>query len=169
MFLYFFWQMGAEQMTMKEAMKKMKEQTAQMALKAQQDAEAAAAEREAAESELGLTRQALEAEQNKVKSVEVLYRMLLIYPCVHTLRILRVADETTNSTAHSRPAQQVCVHAEPAASHAAEHSHASSQCVCACTTISVMTAAVYVQSQVQYVAKKENKSLRFAAVITRAF
>jgi len=32
-----------------------------------------------------------------------------------------------------------------------------------------MTAAVYVQSQVQYVAKKENKSLRFAAVITRAF
>ncbi len=193
MFLDFLWQMGAEQMTMKEAMKKMKEQTAQMALNAQQDAEAAAAEREAAESELGLTRQALEAEQNKVKSVEVLYRMLLIYPCVHTLRILRVADETTNSTAHSRPAQpspaqpspaqpspaqpspaqpspaqQVCVHAEPAASHAAEHSHASSQCVCACTTISVMTA-VYVQSQVQYVAKKENKSLRFAAVITRAF
>lgn len=64
-------QMGAEQMTMKEAMKKMKEQTAQMALKAQQDAEAAAAERQAAESELGLTREALEAEQNKVKSVEV--------------------------------------------------------------------------------------------------
>ena len=145
---FFFWQMGAEQMTMKEAMKKMKEQTAQMALKAQQDAEAAAAEREAAESELGLTRQALEAEQNKVKSVEVLYRMLLIYPCVHTLRILRVADEATNSTAHSTqppspgpaqpspaqpsPAQQVCVHAEPAASHAAEHSHASRQCVCVC-------------------------------------
>ena len=64
-------QMGAEQMSMKEAMKKMKEQTAQMALKAQQDAEAAAAERQAAESELGLTREALEAEQNKVKSVEV--------------------------------------------------------------------------------------------------
>ena len=75
-------QMGAEQMTMKEAMKKMKEQTAQMALKAQQDAEAAAAEREAAESELGLTRQALEAEQNKVKSVEVCSRILLfICPC----------------------------------------------------------------------------------------
>ncbi len=65
-------------MTMKEAMKKMKEQTAQMALKAQQDAEAAAAERQAAESELGLTRQALEAEQNKVKSVEVCSRILLL-------------------------------------------------------------------------------------------
>ena len=64
-------QMGADQMTMTEAMKKMKEQTAQMALKAQQDAKAAAAERKAADSELSQTRQALEAEQNKVKSVEV--------------------------------------------------------------------------------------------------
>jgi len=129
MFLDFLWQMGAEQMTMKEAMKKMKEQTAQMALNAQQDAEAAAAEREAAESELGLTRQALEAEQNKVKSVEVLYRMLLIYPCVHSLRILRVADETTNSTAHSRPAQPSPAQPSPAQPSPAQPSPAG---VCAC-------------------------------------
>ena len=64
-------QMGVEQMSMKEAMKQMKEQTAQMALKAHQDAEAAAAEREAADSQLTQAREALEAEQNKVKSVEV--------------------------------------------------------------------------------------------------
>ena len=61
---------------MREAMKQMKEQSAQMALKAHQDAEAAAAEREAADSELSKTREALEAEQNKVMSVEV--RLLLI-------------------------------------------------------------------------------------------
>lgn len=81
--------MGAEQMTMKEAMKKMKEQTAQMALKAHQDAEAAAAERQAAETELGLTREALEAEQNKVKSVEVRFQILLvIFCCMHALRLI---------------------------------------------------------------------------------
>ena len=68
--------MGVEQMSMREAMKQMKEQSAQMALKAHQDAEAAAAEREAADSELSKTREALEAEQNKVMSVEV--RLLLI-------------------------------------------------------------------------------------------
>ena len=56
---------------MREAMKQMKEQSAQMALKAHQDAEAAAAEREAADSELTKTLQALEAEQHKVISVEV--------------------------------------------------------------------------------------------------
>jgi len=86
--------MGAEQMTMKEAMKKMKEQTAQMALKAHQDAEAAAAERQAAESELGLTREALEVEQNKVKSVEVCSRiLLLICPCMHALRLILGAEQ----------------------------------------------------------------------------
>lgn len=56
---------------MKEAMKEMREQSAQMALKAHHDAEAAAAEREAADSELTKTREALEAEQHKVTSVEV--------------------------------------------------------------------------------------------------
>ena len=64
-------QMGVEQMSMKEAMKQMKEQTAQMVLKAHQEAQAAAAEREVADTELTKTRGALEAEQNKVKSVEV--------------------------------------------------------------------------------------------------
>ena len=63
--------MGQEQMGMKEAMKKMKEQTAEMALNAQRDAEAAAAEREAAEAQLAETQAAVEAEQNNVKSVEV--------------------------------------------------------------------------------------------------
>lgn len=56
---------------MKEAMTKMKQQTAELALTAQRDAEAAAAERKAAESKLAETQQALQAEQNKVKSVEV--------------------------------------------------------------------------------------------------
>ena len=56
---------------MREAMKQMKEQSAQMAVKAHQDAEAAAAERQAADSELTKTREALEAEQNNVMSVEV--------------------------------------------------------------------------------------------------
>lgn len=60
---------------MRDAMKKMKEQSAQMALKAQQDAQAAAAEREAADSELTKTREALEAEQHKVMSVEVCYML----------------------------------------------------------------------------------------------
>lgn len=64
-------QMGVEQMSMREAMKQMKEQSAQMAVKAHQDAEAAAAERQAADSELTKTREALEAEQNNVMSVEV--------------------------------------------------------------------------------------------------
>lgn len=64
-------QLSVEQMSMTEAMKKMKEQSAQMALQAHQDAEAAAAEREAAEAELNRTREALEAEQHKVISVEV--------------------------------------------------------------------------------------------------
>lgn len=58
-------------MSMKEAMKQMKDQTAQMVLKAHQEAQAAAAEREVADTELTKTREALEAEQNKVKSVEV--------------------------------------------------------------------------------------------------
>ena len=49
----------------------MKEQTAQMALSAQREAEAAAAKREAAEARLAETQLALEAEQNNVKSVEV--------------------------------------------------------------------------------------------------
>ena len=64
-------QMGQQQMGMKEAMKKMREQTAEMALNAQRDAEAAAAEREAAEAQLAETQAAVEAEQNNVKSVEV--------------------------------------------------------------------------------------------------
>ena len=62
---------------MRDAMKQMKEQSAQMALKAHQDAEVAAAEREAADSELAKTREALEAEQNKVMSVEVRFIKLI--------------------------------------------------------------------------------------------
>ena len=44
--------MHKERVTMREAMTRLKEQTAEMALKAQKDAEAAAAERAAADTEL---------------------------------------------------------------------------------------------------------------------
>lgn len=81
--------MGQEQMSMKEAMTKMKEQTAQMALSAQREAVAAAAEREAAEARLAETQLALEAEQNNVKSVEVSNQ---------TKYNANVRDQTTSGT-----------------------------------------------------------------------
>ena len=83
---------------MKESMTKLKEQTAQMALKAQKDAEAAATAREAADKELTETRAALEAERNKVKSVEVSHcpSLLLLSTSAHHCRqctAARVPDQ----------------------------------------------------------------------------
>lgn len=76
----------------------MKEQSAQMALQAHQDAEAAAAEREAAEAELNHTREALEAEQHKVISVEV-----SSLPCI-------VGLQTFISGIFARTCMYMCTH-----------------------------------------------------------
>ena len=63
--------MGSENLTMKDALKGMKEQAARMAIEAQQAAEAAAAERRRADSDLANVNAELEAERKRISSLQV--------------------------------------------------------------------------------------------------
>lgn len=65
-------QVGTENLTMKEALKGMKEQAARMAVEAQQAAAAAAAQREEADTALASVNSELEAERKRITSLQVL-------------------------------------------------------------------------------------------------
>lgn len=64
-------QVGTENLTMKEALKGMKEQAARMAVEAQQAAAAAAAQREEADTALASVNSELEAERKRITSLQV--------------------------------------------------------------------------------------------------
>ena len=64
-------QLGTESMNMRQAMQIMKEQAAEMALKAQRDAEAAAAQRGEADQQLTEANSALQTEREKVSQLQV--------------------------------------------------------------------------------------------------
>ena len=64
-------QVGSENLTMKEALKGMKEQAARMAVEAQQAAAAAAEQREEADTALASVNSELEAERKRITALQV--------------------------------------------------------------------------------------------------